>query len=266
MPSTRCPACGARNGARNRFCSDCGARLPGTDGTAVLDVPPHETSASPVHVVPAEPHFYGVTPPIAVLILGVAAAAVSVLLLAQGSVLLGLIVLAAAIALGAGFLALARLQAVDRARDRASSLIERAAVRSDTRRRLLRLRYELELDASARERALLALGAAVYGSDDAGIETLRAEISGLDQATAAKEAEMSTITAGAEALIQRSQLQSGTTELLEPPAPSPGGPDPGGPVIVPEPYPPPDEGDPATPAPVPEPYPPDEVTPPQMER
>ena len=265
MPSNECAACGARNAAKNRFCGECGARLPGADGTAVLETPPHETSASPVHVVPPEPRFYGVTPPIAVLVLAVAAAAVSILLLAQGSTLVGLLVLGVALALGAAFLALARLQAVDRARERASSLFERAAVRSGARRRLLQLRYELEQDASARERALLALGAAVYGSDEAGIESLRAELSGLDQAIAAKEAEMETITAGAEALIQRSQLRSQSTELIEPLTPGTD-PDPGGPVIIPEPYPPPDEGDPATPAPVPEPYPPDEITPPQMER
>lgn len=76
---------------------------------------------------------------------------------------------------------------------------------------------------------------------------------------------MDTITAGAEALIQRSQLRAQSTELIEPQTPSTD-PDPAGPVIVPEPYPPPDEGDPATPPTVPEPYPPDEVTPPQMER
>jgi hypothetical protein len=261
MSAGSCPTCGAAVTAEQKFCPQCGMRLPDTDGTAVLDTPPHETSAAPVELLHADARFYGVTPPIAVLVLAVAAVAVAVLLLAQGSEVPGLVVLVIAVLLFVGFVVLAKRETVRNARERAGSVLESLAVRSGARRELVRLHHERERLAADRERALTALGRAVWDDDAAGREAAEAELRRLTDAVSAKEGEMQAITEAAQAHIERSRLQADTTSVIEPPQP---GPEPGGPGPMPEPYPPPDEGDPPMPAPVPEPYPPpDEGDPPQ---
>jgi hypothetical protein len=229
----------------------------------VLDTPPHETSRAPATLVPHETRFYGVTPPIAVLVLAVAALAVAILLLAQGSTAAGVIVLVAAVLLLVAFAALTRRRELRRARARAGSLVESLSVRSGARREVLRLRRELEELGAARQGALLALGTAVYEGDEAGMERTREVVRGLGEGIESREAEMQTIIETAEAQIAQAKLGEQPTSVIDPPTPSPS-PDPAGPVTVPEPYPPPDEGDPPQPAPIPEPYPPpDEPTPPQ---
>lgn len=257
-----CPTCGAKVDGRSRFCAQCGTRLPGTDGTAVIDTPPHETIRAPVDVMRSEARFYGVTPPIAVLVLAFAALAVAILLLAQGDTIIGAVVLVAAVVLLGGFVVLAKREAVANARERAGSVIESMAVRGRARQEVLRLRRELHALGQERERGFTTLGRAVYAGDENEIEAAQDELRRYHDEIAAKEALMQTIVAEAEAQIQRSRLQTESTSIIEPP--QPGGPtDPGGPVPVPEPYPPPDEADPPQPEPIPEPYPPDEIDPPR---
>lgn len=257
-----CATCGAKLPRTARFCPRCGTRIAGAEETAILDTPPHETSAAPVDLMRAEARFYGVTPPIAVLVLAVTALAVAVLLLAQGSAVAGGIVLAASIFLLAFFLVLAKREAVNRARERAGSLVESLTIRSGARRELIRLQHELHWLHGSQERWFYALGRAVYGNSEEEIETAKTALATLSGQIAAKEEQMRTITNEARALIDQSRLQAETTSVIEP-QPSPV-PDPAGPLTVPEPYPPPDEGDPPQPAPLPEPYPPDEIEPPQQ--
>jgi hypothetical protein len=259
---TDCPTCGAAVDERSRFCAQCGTRLPGTDGTAVIETPPHETSRAPVAVMRNDARFYGVTPPITVLVLAFAALAVAILLLAQGNTVLGVGVLVVAVALFGGFLVLAKREAVAHARERAGSVIESLAVRGRARQELLRLRQELHVLGERRERGFATLGRAVYEENDDQVRAAQDELRRCHDEIAAKEAQMQTIVAEADAQIQRSRLQTDTTNVIQPP--QPGGPiDPGGPIPVPEPYPPPDEADPPQPEPVPEPYPPDEIDPPR---
>lgn len=258
MRASSCPTCGAEVDSGSRFCALCGTRLQGTDGTAVIDTPPHETSRAPVDVMRSEARFYGVTPPVTVLVLAFAAVAVAIVLLAQGDTIVGGVVLAVAVVLFAGFVVLAKREAVTRARDRAGSVIESLAVRGRARQEVLRLRQELHALGEQRERGFATLGRAVYHGDEHQVEAAQDELRRHHEEIAAKEAQMQTIVAEAEAQIQRSRLQTDTTNVIQPP--QPGGPiDPGGPIPVPEPYPPPDEADPPQPEPVPEPYPPDEI-------
>lgn len=257
-----CPTCGAGVDKRSRFCAQCGTRLPGTDATAVIETPPHETSRAPVDVMRSDARFYGVTPPITVLVLAFAALAVAVLLLAQGNTLIGVVVLLVAAVLFAAFVTLAKREAVAQARERAGSVIESLAVRGRVRQELLRLRREIHLLGERRERGFATLGRAVYEGDEDQVQATQDELRRCHEEIAAKEAQMQTIVAEAEAQIQRSRLQTDSTNVIQPP--QPGGPtDPGGPVPLPEPYPPPDEADPPQPEPVPEPYPPDEADPPK---
>ena len=260
-PSTvTCSTCGASVADDSKFCPQCGSRLPGTDGTAVLDEPLDETGRVPV-VRHTEPRFYGVTPPITVLVLAFAALAVAVVLFVQGSTVAGAVLSVAAVALFGGFVVLAKREEVRNARERAGSVIESLAVRGRARQELLRTRQELHVLAQQREREIYALGYAVYEGNDEQIEAAQEVLRRTQEAIAVKEAQMQTIVADAEAQIQRSRLQADSTNVIEPPQPGPT--DPGGPVPVPEPYPPPDEGTPPTPEPVPEPYPPGEAEPPR---
>ena len=263
-----CPSCGADLAVEARFCAQCGTRVPGADGTAVLDTPPHETGRAPVSAVHEQPRFYGVTPPIAVLVLSVAAAAVGVLLLVQGSALAGALLVLGGVVLAALFLVLAKREAVRNARERAGSAWESIAVRGRARQEVLRLRSQLHLLAEERERWFAELGRAVYAGDEGQVEAAHEELRRRDEAIAEKEAQMSAVAETAEARIRESRMRADTTNVIQPPS-DPGGPvtvpEPG-PATVPEPYPPPDEGDPPQPAPVPEPYPPDEAEPPQQQR
>ena len=77
-----CPTCGEAVAEGARFCAQCGARLALGDGaTAVIPAPPAETGRVPVHVVTATPRYFGVTPPIALLVIAVATIVAAVLLL-----------------------------------------------------------------------------------------------------------------------------------------------------------------------------------------
>jgi hypothetical protein len=262
VSAVSCPNCGAALGALARFCPQCGTRIADAGHTLVQELPAHESTRAPAVVVRAEPSFYGITPPVALLVLGAAAVAVGILLVAQGSGLVGAIVVAFGLLVLGAFLVTERRRDVERARERAASLVERVSVRSGARREVVRLQRLLFQYVQEREGWIHALGYAVWNSDEPGTGHAKAEIARLNDWITATEAQMRTITAEAEALISQSRLQSQPTMIEPAPAPSP---DPAGPVTVPEPYPPPDEGDPPMPAPVPEPYPPpDEGSPPQI--
>ena len=70
MPPASCTVCGSRLPKKSRFCPECGARVgASTDETAVQEIPEQETGPVPIDVMTAEPRFFGVTPPAAVLAL-----------------------------------------------------------------------------------------------------------------------------------------------------------------------------------------------------
>jgi len=274
LPDRDCPGCGGAAPAGSRFCPHCGTRLDGTSDTAVIQPPPDETGPVPVRRAAVEPHLFGVTPPMALFALGLAAVAVAILLLAVGTPAAGLILLAVGLLLLVAFVRVARRKpdselarrstaAVDGARDRVSVVLGTAATRSRARRRVASLRAQLLRLGERRRALLLDLGRAVYEGDDAATHSLRTELAELDRAAADKEAEVSAIVEQARREIARTRLEVQPTEMVEMPG-SPGEAQPAGPAVVPEPYPPPDEGTPPQPVPTPEPYPPpDEGDPPQ---
>jgi hypothetical protein len=275
--STNCTNCGARLPKESRFCPECGVRVAACDdATAVEEIPPEETGTVPVHTVAAEPHYFGIAPPLALFALAVASLVLAVVLLVAGSMIIGALLLVAAGVFLALFVAASRRlpdNAVARVsrrtgrrlRDRTGFAVEAVSVHSRTRREVFRIRHEIaELVASRRE-AARALGEAVYGGADEEAETARNRMSELDRTIAEKESEMTRVTAVANERLQQAQLQVQSTAIVEPPdvpEPMPAPSEPPQPVTVPEPSPVPSE--PPMPAPSPDPLP--EPSPPQPEQ
>ena len=267
MPDRSCPTCGGTAPEGSRFCPHCGARLEGgPDSTEVIPAPPDETGPVPVAHGRAEPHLFGVTPPIALLVLAVTAVVVGIVLLVAGATVAGAVVLVLGALLVAAFLAVARRKpdselarastaAVDGARDRVSLAVGSFATRSRARQQVARLRAELLRLEERRRDLLQELGRAVYEGEDGVTQSLRGELEQLDREAADREAQMATIVEEAGREVQRARLEAQPTEMVEVPGPAPGE-SPSGPAVVPEPYPPPDEGTPPEPPRTPEPYPP----------
>ena len=268
MPPASCANCGTRLPKRSRFCPECGIRVgAGPDETTVEDVPGHETGPVPVEVSVATPRFFGVTPPSAVLALAAACLAAAVAMLATGHVIVGAVLLAVALALGAFFVSLARRlpetpvvrysSGVWRAvRERTGFAVESLAVHSSARVELFRLRRELAVLLGRRAECARTLGEAVYAGDAEGTDSARAQMAELDGLVSAKEEEMEQTAARATERIERAQLQVQPTQVeppVPPPEPFPEPSPPPQPVPVPEPTPEPSE--PPGPVHVPEPGP-----------
>ena len=276
-PVASCTNCGARLPKDSRFCPECGVRVAaGDNATAVEEIPPEETGTVPVHTVAAEPHYFGIAPPLALFALAVASLVLAIVLLVSGSMIIGALLLVAAGVFLALFVAASRRlpdnavarvsrRAGRRLRDRTGLAVEAVSVHSSTRREVFRLRHEVaELVASRRE-AARALGEAVYGGAEEDAETARNRMSELDREIAEKENEMTRVTAAANERLQQAQLQVQSTAIVEPPdvpEPMPAPSEPPQPVTVPEPSPVPSE--PPMPAPSPDPLP--EPSPPQPEQ
>jgi zinc ribbon protein len=275
--STSCTNCGARLPEDSRFCPECGVRVPtGDDATVVEEVPPEETGSVPVHTVAAEPHYFGVAPPLALFALSVASVVLAVVLLVAGSTIIGAVLLVAAGIFLALFVAASKRlpdNAVARVsrhagrtvRDRTGFAVEAVSVHSSTRREVFRLRHELAALVASRAEAARALGEAVYGGANDEAESARNRMSELDRAIAEKENQMTRVTTAANERMQQAQLQVQATAIVEPPdvpEPMPAPSEPPQPVTVPEPSPVPSE--PPTPVPSPDPLP--EPSPPQPEQ
>jgi hypothetical protein len=265
-----CRVCSAPLAETARFCPECGTRVEPadealTEESAIRLAPPEE------QVPLEERRLFGITPPATVLALAVAVLGLAVLLGALGRWAAGLALAAAGFGLFAYFFSLARrrpdspvvrasVDAIGGMRARVGAAVDAYGAVSAARRRLLRLRHEHEELRTRRERAVRALGEAVYRADDAATETARADLTELDDALSAKEAEMTTIASQMQERVHAAHDEVRRTELLEPdslePVPPPGEGTPPVPPPVPEPFPPPDEGTPPVPPPVPEPYPP----------
>jgi hypothetical protein len=209
--------------------------------TKVEELPPDETGPVPVNVVHAEPHWFGLTPTGSVLAVGVAAAGAGVALLVLGSPLAGALLVAA------GVLLLGLLwygPVAERLAGPVGLARTTISAQGEARRRVARLRGELDALEREREQRLRALGEAVYRGDDAATEALRAELEELERGTGVKREEIELAVREATERIGRARLESGRTEVvsLEPYPPPDEGDRPEQPDI-PEPYPPPDEGD-----------------------
>jgi hypothetical protein len=233
-----------------------------SDTTVRAEVPPDETGPVPVEWTRAQPHYFGLTPPILLLALSAGASGATVALFVTGHWPLGLILLGVTILLLVLFAEVARRKpdtavtrtsaaALDTLRARAAAAGEMLAARSRADREVRALRRELAFLAGSRQQLLLALGNAAYRGDDGAAADARRELEALDARAQELDARVREVVEEAQQRIGKARLEVQPTEMMD---------------VVPEPYPPPDEGTPPAPAPVPEPYPPpDEGTPPAPE-
>jgi len=198
------------------------------DVTQARPLPPHETTVSPVEVSVAMPRYFGVTPPTLLFGIATATLAIAVALAVLHHWIAALLLAALVLVELALFLSLARrkpdtavakasVRAVTRARERATWLVHATTVRTDTGRRLTRLRHELlELD-TQRDRALHELGAAVYAGDDEAAERMKTRLTAVDGERRAREDEMRAIEQAAREHLERARLHVQPT-VVKPPA------------------------------------------------
>jgi len=278
MPAAKCANCGSRLTKKARFCPECGARVgASSDETAIQELPPDETGQVPVAMTTAEPRFFGVTPPAAVIALAGASLALAIVLLLTDHFIFGgvlLVVAGVLFMLFAGLVRRAPETPVARAsagalgavRARAGFAVETLAAHSSARVELFRLRRELAELLAQRAEFARALGEAVYADDPEATESARSSMAEVDDLISAKEEQMQQTAAGAMERIERAQLQVQPTmiETPEPPTPSPepfpSPSEPPAPTPIPEPTPEPSEpgGPVVVPEPGPEPSPPAE--------
>jgi membrane protein implicated in regulation of membrane protease activity len=206
-------------------------------------------------VARTEPHLFGVTPPLAVLVLAVAALVVGILLAALGNWLVGGLLLVAAGLLFVLYVVVSRPGgAVDAAGERLRYAATAVGATTAARRESLRLSNELTRLRGDREQRLRKLGEAVYGEDEAETARLRQELADLDEQIAGRERELPLVAARAREQVSKAKLEVQATKMVE--IPGEPGIEPPEPVRIPEPYPQPGEADAPEPARIPEPYPP----------
>jgi len=219
------------------------------DRTRRVELPGEETGPVPVSISHAEPRWFGVTPPLALLLLALIALGAAVALFVTGSWPYGLILVGVSALIFAGFLEAARRRpdsrltsyaasSVASARERAAAAVDRLLVRSSAAAEVQRVRNAQAALEADRRTAMLELGEAVHRDDEPAAQAVRRRLAELDAIEVDLHDRLARRLSSAEERIRRSKLSVQETM-----------------VRVPEPYPPPDEGTPPTPAPVPEPSP-----------
>jgi type IV secretory pathway VirB3-like protein len=195
--------------------------------TQVEEVPPHETTPSPMDVAVAMPRYFGLTPP--TLLFGVATATLAVaIVLAVLAHWVAALVLAAAVLLEIVLflgvasrkpdtaVASASARMFQRVRERAAWLVQATTVRTEAGRQLAPLRRELlELD-DRRERQLRELGAAVYAGDDEAAKQVTEELNRLDEQQRETEVKVAAIADSAQEQLEQGRLRVQPTIVKRP--------------------------------------------------
>jgi hypothetical protein len=195
--------------------------------TEAFEVPATDSAPVPVSYEHVERRTFGLAPHTLVAALALASLAVSVLLVATGHPIAGLLVLAVALLLGALYVAEAhgrRRTAVDRAtaaavdNSRAFAGFAHASVRawSSAGRRVTQLRLEKRALSRERSRLLPALGAAAYDRDDARVDELRVRLHALGARREASDAEIRDVLEAARSRTAEERLAVGATEVRPP--------------------------------------------------
>jgi hypothetical protein len=212
-----CSHCGGSLPADATFCPSCGRRT---------DAPPVTVRDVPIDVQHAEPRYFGLGTPVFVLSAAAALLVLGIVLIATGSLIVGVIAIVIAVCLLPAFLAGARrwpdtsiarlgVGTADRVRDEAGFAVESISAWSRAGRDVARLRKEQftlrrERDAKVRE-----LGFAFY-SDDGRADELKAAAKALDERMAANEREMRRSVASARRQTRKGRATVAPTEVIKP--------------------------------------------------
>lgn len=209
-----CPNCGDDVPQGARFCPSCGTKL--EDGsTAVIPPPPDETGRVPVSVASVEPHMFGVTPPVAVLVLAAAAIAIGLLLVGLGDLLAGVLLLGCGAALLLVFAATSRGERTREVGDRFRLAATTLGARSAATKEATRLRHELARLTDERDTRLRALGEAVHRGSDEEVAALREELAGLDERIEETRRNLTLVGPRAQEQVAKARLEVQPTELVE---------------------------------------------------
>lgn len=209
-----CPNCGDDVPQGARFCPSCGTKL--EDGsTAVIPPPPDETGRVPVSVASVEPHMFGVTPPVAVLVLAAAAIAIGLLLVGLGDLLAGVLLLGCGAALLLVFAATSRGERTREVGDRFRLAATTVGARSAATKEATRLRHELARLTDERDTRLRALGEAVHSGSDEEVAALREELAGLDERIEETRRNLTLVGPRAQEQVAKARLEVQPTELVE---------------------------------------------------
>jgi ribosomal protein L40E len=181
-----CATCGAEAPESARYCAQCGTRLGGGDTREIDELPLEDPWLVQVRLVHSERRVFGLTPPVFLFAIALVAFFLSVLFLASGHSVAGLLLLVVAVGFGAlfvsasrrlpeGRLARAAVGVSNEARWRAGFAWVSLASWSRASREVVRLRG-LQRRLQREQRQLIgALGEAVYRDDDGRAQTLKVE-------------------------------------------------------------------------------------------
>jgi hypothetical protein len=210
--SVPCPSCRQPVPTGQRFCGACGA--------AVGD----ERETVNVH---SDRRVFGVPPATGLLLLGGLLLGLSLVLLVTGHVLLGVLLLVAALFLLSGFPQVARrpgesqvarhaVRSYDGVRARAGATIDSIAIRASARKRLGAIDDDVAQLREARGSAIVELGEASYREDEAEVARLRDDVQRADAAIEAKLRERKEVEAETEELIGGTRSAAAPTERFTP--------------------------------------------------
>jgi len=212
-----CAHCGGDLPASAVFCPSCGQRT---------EAPPTHARDVPIDVQHAEPRYFGLGSPIFVFSLGVGLLVLGVILLAAGSVALGVIAIVFAVCLLPTFLAGARrwpdtpiaragISTADRVRDEADVAVASISTWSQAGRDAVRLRKEQFQLRRERDAKIRELGQSVF-DEDGRADELKAAAQELDDRIAANERELQRTIAGARRLVRKGRAAVVSTEVIRP--------------------------------------------------
>ncbi len=210
---TTCLACGSTNPPDASFCAACGRKLSEDDVTVAYSVAP--------------PRLFGVLSPVAAFVLGCVLLLGAVVALVAASTIIGIVLLAAAIAAFVLFYgaaerdpasSVARGAVTASARVRGWTSLTAGSTKAWTRtgRDLIRLRGELRALRHDRERTQAALGDAAYREDEAAVSSLRERMHELDAEIAAREQARTASLARARNRVADERLAARRTQVLSP--------------------------------------------------
>jgi hypothetical protein len=210
-----CTHCGGELPEGAGFCPSCGRR---TTTPVSRDVP--------IDVQHAQPHYFGLAPPLFVLFSAATLLALGVVLLATGAFAVGVIAIVVAFCLLPTFLAGARrwpdtpvaqvgISAADRLRDEAGVAAESISTWGRAGREAARLRKEQFVLRRERDAKIRELGVAYY-EDEPRAEDLKAEAKELDRRIAENERTLQRTIAGARRRVRKERAAVVSTEVIEP--------------------------------------------------